>query len=291
MNIDAGQSRRVLITAHRIDMAAESGLLGDGVIDDHQNHQDEARDRERGTGTSGAKQPGQIANDNSAQCDADHNRPQRFFICMQFIRTGALTKLCVTKKCDSEDAQQQRGVVHSRKGRAPLRQMTGAEPFQFRRSGDGDGVGDPDDSAAENHHAAQGSDKTGNTHLCHPEAVPCANQNTDSHAQQHRCPPGEIPFLECDGHDHSAETGNGTDGQVNLTDDNDHQHTNSQNQHVRITRQKILEIGGGNHFSARGNIEENDQCNQRDYHRVFMQVVSQHFFNFVHKTIPSFPSL
>ena len=272
-------------------MAPKSGFLGDGVIDHHQNHQNQAGDWEGGTGTSGAKQPGQITDYTRTQYDSDYNRPQGLLICMQFIYTGVLAKLCVDDKCDGEDAQQQRGVVHSRKSRAPLRQMTGTKPFQFRRSGDGDRVGNPDDRAAENHHAAQGGDKTGNAHLCHPEAVPCANQHTDSHAQQHRCPPGEIPFLECDGHDHSAETGNGTNGQVDLADDDDHQHTDGQNQHIRITRQKILEIGGGNHFSARGNIEENDQCNQRDYHRVFMQVVSQHFFDFVHKTIPSFPSL
>ena len=34
-----------------------------------------------------------------------------------------------------------------------------------------------------------------------------------------------------------------------MTDDDDHQHTDGQDQHVGITGQQVLEIGGGDHFA------------------------------------------
>ena len=76
-----------------------------------------------------------------------------------------------------------------------------------------------------------------------------------------------------------------------MTDDNDHQHTDGQNQHVGITGQQVLEIGGGDHFAVRGNVEENDQSDQGNDHRVFVEAFSQYFLYLFHKKIPSFPSL
>ena len=167
--------------------------------------------------------------------------------------------------------------------------MTGTEPLQFGRSGNRDGVRDPNDSAAENHRAAQGGDEAGDAHLGHPEAVPGADQRTDAQAQQHRGPPGEIPLLEGDGHDHAAETGHRADRQVDVAHDDDHQHTDGQDQHVGVARQQVLEIGGGDHFTAGGDVEEDDQGDQCDDHRIFVQALAQHFLELFHETIPSFP--
>lgn len=169
--------------------------------------------------------------------------------------------------------------------------MAGTEPLQFGGSGHGDGVGDPDNSAAEDHLAAQGGDETGDAHLCDPEAVPCADQSADSQGQQHGCPPGEAPLLERDGHDHAAETSNGAGGQGDVADNDNHQHTDSQDQNVSVTGQQVLEVRGGYHFTTGGDVEENDQGNQRNDHRVFVQALAQHFFDLFHKKIPSFPSL
>ena len=45
-----------------------------------------------------------------------------------------------------------------------------------------------------------------------------------------------------------------------MADNDDHQHTDCQNQHVGITGQQVLEIGGGDHFAVRGNVKEDNQC-------------------------------
>ena len=45
-----------------------------------------------------------------------------------------------------------------------------------------------------------------------------------------------------------------------MADNDDHQHTDGQNQHVGITGQQVLEIGGGDHFAVRGNVKEDNQC-------------------------------
>ena len=189
-------------------MATKSGLLRDGVVNDDQNHQDQTGYRERGTGTAGAKDPGQIADGCRDQADTDQRRPQRFLGATQLIGALILAKLRVNEECNCEDTQKKGRVIHSRSSGTPLRQMTCTEPLQFGRCGNRNGMRDPNDSAAENHCTAQGSNEAGDAHFCNPEAVPCANQSADGQGQQHSCPPGEIPLLERYCHDHTAETGN-----------------------------------------------------------------------------------
>jgi hypothetical protein len=257
-------------------VAAERRALRDGVVDDHERHEDQTGDRERRAGPPAAEQPRDVRDDGGDEHDPDQHGPQRDrALLARGDEPAVLAQLAPRERADADEAEQQGRVVHLRECRAPLGQVAGAEHAQLVGHRDADRLAHPDQQAAEDHHAREGRDEPGDADLREPEPVPHADQHTDGEAEEGSDPPRQPPVPGRQRHHHPDEAGDRPDGQVDLADHDDHDHPDREDEDVGVPREEVLEVGRGEHASAGRDVEPDEQGDEREHHRELAVVAAE----------------